>query len=65
MGGIAEWLQAIGIRSGRGIRDVGSGTSQERLALGGTPNVAARLQSIAPVNALTQRAAANSLQWRL
>jgi hypothetical protein len=46
------------------VGDIRGGTSQDRLALGGTPKVTARLQSIAPLNALIQRGAANSLQWR-
>jgi class 3 adenylate cyclase/tetratricopeptide (TPR) repeat protein len=38
----------IGIHTGAVVTgDVGSGTTQERLAIGSTPNVAARLQSIA------------------
>jgi hypothetical protein len=50
------WMVVVG--------DIGSGTSQERFALSGTPNVTARSQSIAPVNTLIPRGAANSLQWR-
>ena len=46
------------------VGDIGSATSQERLALSGAPSVTARLQSIAPVNALIPRGATNSLQWR-
>ena len=66
MSGIAERLQQIGIRTGMVVvGDIGSGTSQEQLALGSTLDVATRLQSIAPVNALIQRAAANSFQSRL
>jgi class 3 adenylate cyclase len=43
----------IGIHTGIVVvGDIGSGTSREQLAVGGTPNVAARLQGIAPVNAL-------------
>ena len=34
------------------VGDVGSGSTQEQLALGDTPNVAARLQALAPVGAV-------------
>src|SRR5215510_12112426 len=39
------------------VGDVGGGARQEQLALGETPNVAARLQGIAPPNALVISAA--------
>ena len=34
------------------MADLGLGDRKERLALGGTPNIAARLQSVAPINGI-------------
>lgn len=43
----------IGLHTGLVVvGDVGSGTTQEQLALGDTPNVAARLQASAPIGAV-------------
>jgi TOMM system kinase/cyclase fusion protein len=52
----------LGIHTGLVVvGDVGSGTRQEQLALGETPNVAARLQGIATPNTLVMSAATHHL----
>jgi class 3 adenylate cyclase/predicted ATPase len=47
----------LGIHTGLVVGDVGGGTRQEQLALGETPNLAARLQGIATPNTLVISAA--------
>src|SRR4029453_9993649 len=52
----------LGIHTGLVVvGEVGSGTRQEQLALGETPNLAARLQSIAAPNTLVISAATSQL----
>src|SRR5262249_47928806 len=60
----------VGIHTGLVVvGDIGSGSSQEQLALGDTPNVAARLQGLARPNAVvlsqyTRQLTAGALEYR-
>jgi class 3 adenylate cyclase len=55
----------LGIHTGLVVGDVGGGTRLEQLALGETPNVAARLQGIAAPNTLVISGATHSTPERL
>jgi len=47
------------------MADLGIGNRKEHLALGGTPNIAARLQSVSPVNSVVVSATTYSLTKEL